>query len=93
MMLQETTRDLPERRCYDEDPRQQEQHFEEYSRAAAPRSTQETRYYEGDYRGFGSLDPERNWEQQKGRSLERFENRGPADVERGFQGDLKHFFL
>lgn len=56
-------------------------------------STQETRYYEGDYRGFGSQDPERNWEQQKGRSLERFENRGPADVERGFQGDLKHFFL
>uniref|UniRef100_A0A672T431 Uncharacterized protein n=1 Tax=Sinocyclocheilus grahami TaxID=75366 RepID=A0A672T431_SINGR len=85
MMLQETTRDLPERRRYDEDPRQKEQHFEEYSRAEAPRSTQETRYYEGDYRGFGNLDPERNWEHQKGRSLERFENRGPADLERGFQ--------
>ncbi|KTG47552.1 hypothetical protein cypCar_00011343 [Cyprinus carpio] len=52
MMLQETTRDLPERRCYDEDPRQQEQHFEEYSRAEAPRSTQETRYYE---ESFGKL--------------------------------------
>ncbi|KAF4100418.1 uncharacterized protein si:ch211-13c6.2 isoform X1 [Onychostoma macrolepis] len=87
-MLQETPRDLPERRRYDEDPRQNEQHFEEYSRASraeAPRNTQETRYYEDDYRGFGNLDPERNWEHQKGRSLERFENRGPGDVERGFQ--------
>ncbi|KAK2886971.1 hypothetical protein Q8A67_015199 [Cirrhinus molitorella] len=87
-MLQEAPRDLPERRRYNEDPRQKEQHFEEYSRASrveAPRSTQETRYHEGDYRGFGNLDPERNWEHQKGRSLERFENRGPANVERGFQ--------
>lgn len=95
-MLQETPRDLPERRRYDEDPRQKEQHFEEYSRASraeAPRNTQETRYYEDDYRGFGNLDPERNWEHQKGRSLERFENRGPADVERGFQGNhTSNFF-
>lgn len=89
-MLQETPRDLPhERRRYDEDPRQKEQHFEEYSRTEAPRSTQETRYYEDDYIGFGNLDPERNW----GRSLERFENRGPADVERGFQGShTSNFF-
>ncbi|XP_073678021.1 uncharacterized protein [Garra rufa] len=86
--VQETPRDLPERRRYDEDPRQKEQHFEEYSRASrgeAPRNTQETRYYEDDYRAFGNLDPERKWEHQKGRSLERFENRGVADVERGFQ--------
>ncbi|XP_043073628.1 uncharacterized protein si:ch211-13c6.2 isoform X2 [Puntigrus tetrazona] len=84
--------DHPERRRYDEDPRQKEQHFEEYSRASraeAPRNTQETRYYEDDYRGFGNLDPQRNWENQKGRSLERFENRGPADVERGFQASLQ----
>ncbi|XP_059365574.1 uncharacterized protein LOC132104261 isoform X1 [Carassius carassius] len=85
IMLQETTQDLQERRHYDEDPRKQEQHFEEYSRADAPRSTQETRYYDGDYRGLGNLDPERNWEHQRARSLERFDNRGPADIERGFQ--------
>ncbi len=86
-MLQETPRDLPEKKRYDEDPRQKEQHFEEYSRAEAPRNTQETRYYEEDFRGFGNLDPGRNWEHQKGRSLERFENRGPADDTRGFQGN------
>ncbi|KAI2652853.1 NADH-quinone oxidoreductase subunit F [Labeo rohita] len=84
-ILQENPRDLPERRRYDEDPRQKGQHFEEYSRAEATRSTQETRYYKDDYRGFGNVDPERNWEHEKGRSLERFENRGPADVKRGFQ--------
>ncbi|XP_026144539.1 uncharacterized protein LOC113119345 isoform X1 [Carassius auratus] len=81
-MIQETPRDLPrERRRYHEDPRQKEQHFEEYSRAEASRSTQETRYYEDDYIGFGNVDPERNW----GRSSERYENRGQEDVERGYQ--------
>ncbi|KAK7125068.1 hypothetical protein R3I94_019200 [Phoxinus phoxinus] len=81
--LQENPKGLPERRQYDDDgPREQEQHYEEYSRTSreeAPRRTQETRYYEDDFRGFGNLDSERR------RSFEHFEGRGPAGVERGFQ--------
>ncbi|KAG1946934.1 hypothetical protein F2P79_012953 [Pimephales promelas] len=81
--LQENPKGLPEMRHYDNDPREQEQCYEEYSRTSreeAPRRSQETRYYEEDYRGFGNLDSERR------RSYEHFEGRGPAGVERGFQG-------
>ncbi|XP_067282835.1 trichohyalin isoform X1 [Pseudorasbora parva] len=80
--LQENPQGLPERRLYDEDPRDKEQNYEDYSRASrepAPRRSQETRYYEGNYRGFGNFDSERR------RSFEHFEGRGPAGVERGFQ--------
>ncbi|XP_056105610.1 uncharacterized protein si:ch211-13c6.2 isoform X1 [Rhinichthys klamathensis goyatoka] len=80
--LQEKPKGLPERRQYDDDPREQEQRYEEYSRTSreeAPRRTQETRYYEDDFRGFGNVDSERR------RSFEHFEGRGPAGVERGFQ--------
>ncbi|XP_067268146.1 uncharacterized protein si:ch211-13c6.2 isoform X2 [Chanodichthys erythropterus] len=79
--FQENPQGNPERRRYD-DPREKEQHYEEYSRASReepPRRTQETRYYEGDYRGFGNVDSERR------RSFEHFEDRGPAGAGRGFQ--------
>ncbi|KAG1946933.1 uncharacterized protein si:ch211-13c6.2 isoform X2 [Pimephales promelas] len=84
--LQENPKGLPEMRHYDNDPREQEQCYEEYSRTSreeAPRRSQETRYYEEDYRGFGNLDSERR------RSYEHFEGRGPAGVERGFQESFR----
>ncbi|XP_056335123.1 ribosome-binding protein 1 isoform X2 [Danio aesculapii] len=83
----------PERRRYDDDLRQKEPRYEEYpqaSRADADlRSSQEARYYEDHYRGYGSMESERDWERSQesfGKSSGHFQSHALQDGGRMYGG-------
>ncbi|XP_073786470.1 uncharacterized protein isoform X1 [Danio rerio] len=65
----ENPQSQPERRRYDDNLRQKEPRYEEYPQAlrvdADLRSSQEARYYEDYYRGYESMESERDWERSQ----------------------------
>ncbi|XP_055075435.1 uncharacterized protein [Misgurnus anguillicaudatus] len=86
--LQDKSIDFSEGRSYDNDLRV---NYEGYSKgtqdfrphAEDPRSAQEARYYDDDYRGFENLDAGRKWDPQ----MSSLDDKGPVD-ERGFQASF-----
>ncbi|XP_065147633.1 uncharacterized protein [Paramisgurnus dabryanus] len=90
--LQDKSIDFSESRSYDKDLRV---NYEGYSKgtqevrlhAEGPRSAQEARYYDDDYRGFENVDVGRNWDHQ--RSL--LDDKGPVDERASFGNPHKSF--